>query len=141
VSLLFLWLALASACQRQVPTIDWSRADAPPDHFKYTADARVPCWLKLNREVRPVIRVNCFAADGILYTHSNRFVPLARLAGRSWTTSVEHDNRIQIALEDRVYAVVATMISDERQRVRMLKARGYSYVPDAIQVYALVMDQ
>lgn len=103
----------------------------------YPIDARQRCWLRLKREDRPVIRVNCFAVDGVLYTHSNRFVPVANLFGKSWTQTVEQHAELEVLIEDKIYSLRAVRTESEDRREHILAARHYTYIPDGIQVYAL----
>ena len=103
----------------------------------YPIDARQRCWLRLKIEDSAVIRVNCFAVDGVLYTHSNRFVPVASLLGKSWTQTVEQQPELEVLIEDKIYSVRAVKTKSEDQRKYILTARHYAYIPDGIQVYAL----
>jgi hypothetical protein len=103
----------------------------------YPIDARQPCWLRLKREERPVIRVNCFALDGVLYTHSNRFVAVANLLSKSWTQTVEQHPELEVLIEDKIYLLRAVRTASEDRRKHILAARHYVYIPDGIQVYAL----
>lgn len=121
--------------------------DPPPDFggekgdvkrfWLYPIDARQHCWLRLKREYRPVIRVNCFAVNGVLYTHSNRFVPVANLLGKSWTQAVEQHPELEVLIEDKTYSLRAVRIESEDRRKHILAARYHNYIPDGIQVYAL----
>ena len=86
----------------------------------------------------PVIRVNCFAEAGVLYTHSNRMASMASWLGRSWTQAVADQPELDVLIDGRVYPLRAVREESEAERVRILKARGYGYVPDGIQVFALV---
>lgn len=113
-------------------------AGNPARSWPYPIDARERCWLRVQREHRRVIRVNCFAINNTLYTHSNRFAPVASLPGRSWTQAIARSPALDVLIEDRIYPMRAIRTASEDERVRILKARGYSYVPDGIQVYALV---
>lgn len=101
-------------------------------------DARHPCWLRVQREGRPVIRVNCFAERGVLYIHSNRMAPVASWFGRSWTQAVAGHPDLEVLTEGHVYPLRAVRQETEAERVRILKARGYGYVPDGIEVFALL---
>ena len=103
----------------------------------YPIDVRQPCWLRLKREDRPVIRVNCFAIDGVLYTHSNRFVPVANLLSKSWTQTVEQHPELEVLIEDKIYLLRAIRTESEDRRKHILSSRHYAYIPDGIQVYAL----
>ena len=109
------------------PTITWP----------YPIDATEPCWLKLNRDKRPIIRVNCFAIKGVLHTHSNRFAPLASLFDQSWTQVVKEHTSIEVLIDDKVYQFEARRIEAEERRRQILIDRHYRYIPDGIQVYAL----
>ena len=106
--------------------------------WDFAVDARQPCWLRVDRERRPVIRVNCFAEAGVLYTHSNRMASMASWLGRSWTQAVADQPELDVLIDGRVYPLRAVREESEAERVRILKARGYGYVPDGIQVFALV---
>jgi len=106
-------------------------------YWLYPIDARQYCWLRLKREYRPVIRLNCFAVKGVLYTHSNRFVPVANLLGKSWTQTVEQHPELEVLIEDKTYSLRAVRIKSEDRRKHILAARHYTYIPDGIQVYAL----
>ena len=103
----------------------------------YPIDARQRCWLRLKREDRPLIRVNCFAVDGVLHTHSNRFVPVVNLLGNSWTQTVEQHPELEVLIEDNIYSLRAVRIKSVDQRKHILAERHYIYIPDGIQVYAL----
>ncbi len=130
-------LLVLTSCGRLVPVpkVNWEDTSDPPDHFPYEIDAREPCWLKIDREERPVFRVNCFAIDGTLHTHSSRYVPIANLLGGSWTRTVAEHPDIKVYIEDKVYPLTIERIHNEDWRVQVLIDRGYPYVPDAIQVY------
>lgn len=131
-------LLCLSACHRSPPSdTDWQSISSPQDAFPYDIDDHIRCWLKLNRQERPVIRVNCFAINGVLHTHSNRFVPVANLIGESWTANVAVNPDILVAIEGKVYSVKVHRVLNEQWRVQVLNDRGYWYVPDAIQVYEL----
>ena len=54
------------------PRFDAAGGD-PARTWPYPIDARERCWLRVQRNDRNVIRANCFAINGTLYTHSNRF--------------------------------------------------------------------
>ena len=134
-----IYLILISGCHRAPPPeIDWTDHAVNPAHFPYEIDDRIPCWLKLNRAQRPVIRVNCFAIEGSLHTHSNRFVATANLFGSSWTVSAVEQPNILVAIKDEIFAVTARRVHSEDWRVHVLQNRGYWYIPDAIQVFELV---
>jgi len=109
------------------PTITWP----------YPIDATEPCWLKLNRDKRPIIRVNCFAINGVLHTHSNRFAPLSSLFDQSWTQVVKEHPAIEVLIDDKVYQFEARRIEAEEKRRQILIDRHYRYIPDGIQIYAL----
>ena len=109
------------------PTITWH----------HPSDATEPCWLKLNRDERPIIRVNCFAIKGVLHTHSNRFAPLASLFDQSWTQVVKEHPSIEVLIDDKVYQFEARRIEVEERRRQILNDRHYRYIPDGIQIYAL----
>lgn len=136
VATVVLGAVAARSNRNATPTFDGDRGNATRV-WQYSADARQRCWLRLQRQDRPVIRVNCFAVDGVLYTHSNRFVPVARMLGKSWTQTVEQHPALEVLIEDKVYALNAVRTKNEEQRKRILVARHYSYIPDGIQVYAL----
>jgi hypothetical protein len=109
------------------PTITWP----------YQIDATEPCWLKLNRDERPIIRVNCFAIKGVLHTHSNRFAPISSLFDQSWTQVVKEHPSVEVLIDDKVYQFEARRIEAEEKRRQILIDRHYRYIPDGIQVYAL----
>lgn len=109
-------------------------------HWPYAIDARETCWLRLQRDVRPVIRVNCFAIDGVLHTHSNRFAPIASLLGRSWTQTVEARPELELQIDNKIYSLRAKKVHSDDRRRQILAARNYRYIPDGIQVFALVPD-
>ncbi len=120
------------------PTPDFLGEEGDAQRFwQYPMDARQRCWLRLKREDRPVIRVNCFAVDGVLFTHSNRFVPVANLLGKSWTQTVEQHPELEVLIEDKIYSLRAVRIENEARRKYILAARYHTYIPDGIQVYAL----
>ena len=105
--------------------------------WAYAIDAREPCWLRVDRGKRPVIRVNCFAIDGVLYTHSSRFAPIYSLLGGSWTQTVADSPELEVMIDGRIYLLRASRVVNESRRRQILTDRAYSYVPDGIQVYAL----
>lgn len=105
--------------------------------WPYTIDAKQPCWLRLQRESRPIIRVNCFAIDGVLYTHSSRTAPVASWFGRSWIQTAERHPEIEVLIEGNIYRLQATKIAREPRRREILKARYSWYIPDGISVYRL----
>ena len=96
------------------------------------------CYLKLNRSRRPTIRVNCFTIDGVLHTHSSRFVDFNQLFGESWVYTVARDRRISILIQDQVYEVETHLITDEDRRRTILKNRKYDPIPDSIRVFVLL---
>jgi hypothetical protein len=126
---LWVWSAIPIefAGERGVPTITWP----------YPIDATEPCWLKLNRDERPIIRVNCFAIKGVLYTHSNRFAPFTSLFDQSWTQVLKEHPSIEVLIDDKIYQFEARRIEAEERRYKILNDRHYRYIPDGIQIYAL----
>lgn len=130
-------LCLLGGCERDVVPFVGEAGDASRS-FPYAIDAREPCWLRVQREERPVIRVNCFAIDGVLYTHSNRMVPVAKLFDSSWTQTVAGAPELEVLIEDKIYPLRAERVVVEAERYQILVDRHYSYVPDGIEVYALV---
>ena len=131
-------VAVSSSFNRRPPPAFVGEKGEPNWVWPYTIDASVRCWLRLVRHERAVIRVNCFAIDGVLHTHSNRFVPVASLLGRSWTQSVAAQPDIEVLIDGRIYTVRAKAIVRHVRRREILEARHYRYIPDAIQVYALL---
>ena len=121
---------------REPPPFEGERGDANR-RWDLAVDARQPCWLRVQRERRPVIRVNSFAVDGTLYTHSNRMAPVASWLGRSWTQAVAREPTLDVLIEGAIYSLKAARVTDDAERRRILEARGYGYVPDGIQVFAL----
>jgi hypothetical protein len=137
--LLILVVALAASLRGRDTNIGFVGEQGDSARFwPLSIDAREPCWLRVRREDRPVIRVNCFAIDGVLYTHSNRFVPVASLFGKSWTQTVAQHPELEVLVEDRIYSLRAERIESETRRRRILVERHYTFIPDGIQVYALL---
>lgn len=129
--------SFASFTNHNAPTDFVGKKGDAKRYWRYPIDARQHCWLRLKREYRPVIRVNCFAVKGVLYTHSNRFAPVASLLGKSWTQTVEQHPEVEVLIEDRTYSLRAVRIKSEDRRKLILAARHYTYIPDGIQIYAL----
>jgi len=130
-------LTVAFISYRQPPPEFIGVAGDVSRQWPYAIDATEKCWLKLRRDQRPVIRVNCFAIDGVLYTHSNRFAPIAKLLGESWTETVVDAPALEVLIEGAIYPLKVDRVANEKQRRTILAARHYRYIPDGIQVYAL----
>ena len=97
-----------------------------------------PCYLKVNRERRPSIRVNCFTINGVLHTHSHRFVDFYHVFGESWVYTVARDKSVSVLIQNRLYNCEAHRIVDVSQRQEILKNRNYDLIPDGIQVFMLL---
>ncbi len=138
LALLTIVLSVYASRSRQVlPPFEGPAGD-PERTWPYAIDAREKCWLRFKREQRPVIRVNCFAIDGTLYTHSSRMVPIANLLGESWTATVVREPHLEVLIEGSIYALRAERIAEDATRRAILTDRHYNYIPDAIQVYQLL---
>jgi|TARA_Y100000310_G_scaffold211729_1_gene212461 hypothetical protein len=135
-SLLLLTLCTLTGCREPLPPLT-GQEHTPLENWSFVG-ARYPCLLELRRKQRPVIRVNCFAVDGVLHTHSNRFAGVINFFGESWVTAVARDNRVRVKLDDRIYPLRAMRIIDGRRREFILKARGYDPIPDGIVVFQLL---
>ena len=142
VSLVLLATVTLTSCNR--PDYDQqfkSSAVIPPERWE-NIDDKHSCYLKINREWRSAFRVNCFAIDGDLYTHTNRFVEYnqwwGKLLGRgeAWAYVVVVDPEIQVAINDRVHDMKVELIP-EPDRTRILANRNYNPIPEAIRVYKL----
>lgn len=112
-------------------------ASDPPEEWTGIEDHE-PCFMKLNRARRPSIRVNCFTIDGVLHTHSHRFVDYYQAFGESWVHTVARDKRIRVLIRDKLYDLEAHLQTDEERRLTILKNRGYDPVPDGIRVFMLL---
>ncbi len=117
----------------------FSRLDTsePPGKWTGIGDYE-PCYLKLSRTTRPSIQVNCFTIDGILFTHSNRFVNFNRIFGEPWVDTVARDKQIMVLIQNKGYKLEAHLITDKEHRLEILENRDYDPVPDGIQVFMLL---
>jgi len=101
------------------------------------------CFLKINREWRATLRVNCFQLEGQLYTHSSRLVPAHEMMtqllglGGSWVSVVAEDPDIQLAINGAVHDMTLVRVDDAASRLSILRNRDYDPVPNAIEVYRI----
>ena len=135
ILILFMQLTLC-ACREPVTSLTGTES-TPPTEWRLDGD-KYPCLLELNRDKRPVIRINCFSIEGVLHTHSNRFVQVIDLFTESWVYTVARDNRVRVQVDGRTYALLAVPVNDDRRREIILKARGYDPIPDGIKVFRLL---
>ncbi len=102
------------------------------------------CYLRIDREWRPALRVNCFAIEGELFTHSSRLVPIhAQLTawlglGGTWLAVVERNPDIQVSIDGAVHNMTMQRITDLKVREEILANRDYDPIPEAIEVYRIV---
>jgi len=114
----------------------------PPADWHHVTDYH-PCYLKIDRQWRSSLRVNCFQINGELYTHSSRLVPahesLTNLfgLGGSWVSVVERNPRIQLAIDLAAHEMVLIRVEDKTERDRILADRDYDPIPESIQVYLM----
>jgi len=125
-----------TACREPLPPLAGEES-APRKDWSFLGD-RYPCLLEVKREVRPVIRVNCFAIDGVLYIHSNRFVEIINLFGESWVATVARDNRVRLQVDGSIYLLLIMPVDNDKNRETILRARGYDPIPDGIRVFRLL---
>ena len=73
-------------------------------------------------EMRPAdpysINANCYAVDGALYVYSYQG------ARKRWTRLVEADPEVRVAVDERIYDLRATRVTDATERGRVLAPDG-----------------
>jgi len=132
--LMIVTLCMLSGCwQADEGPLPGRTAPVPSD-FSFIGRSSA-CLLELP-DVPRSIRVNCFHVDGVLHIHSNRFAKWPRLRGESWVDTVQRQPEVRVAMNGQIYALNATPLRNETQRVALLKARGYWIAWNGITVFA-----
>lgn len=103
------------------------------DDYSFVGD-KYPCYLELQGHDK-ALRVNCFHIDGILHVHSSRWSNLPRFSGESWSTAILRQPNVRVEIDEKIYSLEASWISDEDLRKDILKNRGYVYAWESIRVF------
>lgn len=109
-------------------------ASPVPADFRFLGDQSA-CYLEVNGRQK-ALRVNCFHIDGTLHIHSSRWARLPRLTGENWTVTVRRTPEVRVQIEDKIYRLSASEISDETTRRQILFDRGYWHAWGGISIFA-----
>ena len=137
-------VSILAGCNRADYEQQFTKQPTPAPERWEGIDDKHRCYLKIKREWRSAFRVNCFAIEGKLYTHSNRFVEYnqwwGNLLGRgdAWAYVVIEKPLLQVSINGSVHNMRATLIDVKQVREEILKNRGYDPIPEAIRVFRLL---
>lgn len=118
------------------PPLEGSLREVPESWAFVDSDAL--CQLEVDSSAPRSVTVGCYAVDGVLHIHSHRWASAPRIAGESWTTTVDRDPNVRVLLDESLYAMQIVPVVDASTRRAILADRGFDPVPDGIRVFRLI---
>jgi hypothetical protein len=131
-------LLLGTACG-PIPggSLSGTVTPAPNDWVSAVPDKRF-CEI----ESRPVdphsIQLECFRFEDGLYVQSHRWALASWWPVTSWAAVwIEHPD-VRVRIDDAIYELRASRVTEPAERTAILKLRGYDPPPDGIVVFRFV---
>ncbi len=131
-------LALLAACG-PVPggSLRGHPASVPPDWSEALGGGdRKFCEIEARPEDPASIQLECFVYQGALYANSHRWAQASWWPVKSWAVVWLEHPAVQVRINDSLYPLVATPVTEAAEREKILIFRGYDDpVPPGILLF------
>ena len=107
----------------------------PSDWSTALPDQRAICEVESRPADPHSIQLECFLYEGALYVQSHRWANASWWPTRSWAAIWAEQPNVRVRLDDALYEVIATQVTDAKLRENVLQFRGYDPAPEGIVLF------